>query len=123
MEKRNKEEQTIHDWLIKEVKESLLKRYKKVYINPSDEKNKEVNGFFPDVVVESHGVVVEIYEIETENTVNDEEADEWMKLSKLPAKLTILVPASRLKKAREIAWDKKIASKVKISGYEVTIKG
>lgn len=123
MAKRSNEEQVVHDFILKQVKGYLSEKYKGIHLNPSEEKNKDVGGFYPDIVVESHGHVVEIYEVETESTVDDEEAKEWAEFSKLPVKVTVLVPSSHLKKARELAWEMKIASKIKVASYEVVIKG
>ncbi len=123
MAKRSEREQVVHDWVVEQVAAHLGKRYRDIRVNPGNEENAAVEGKYPDVVVVSHGVAVEVYEVETESTVNEEEANQWAEFSKLPAKCTVLVPASLLKKARELVWDKKIASRIKVASYELLIKG
>ena len=120
---RSEKEQVIHDWLIEQVVEFLKKRYRDVRINPGNSKNGGIEGLYPGIVVYSHGLPVEVYEVETENTVTDEEAEQWVQFSKLPVKVNILVPEALVKKAREIIWNRKIASKVRLSSYQISIKG
>ena len=65
MGKRSEKEQIIHDWIVEQVAEFLKKRYKDIRINPGEEKNAGIRDLYPDIVVYSHGVPVEAYEVET----------------------------------------------------------
>jgi len=118
---RDTDEQFLHDWVIRKIKEKYGRLYKEVHINPGDEKNYEFKGKYPDAVFVNYGQVVMIVEVETAETVNEGEAEQWRELSELGVKLSIIVPKENQKKAREICWDKGLAAKVNITGFGVDL--
>ena len=118
---RSKDEQFLHDWVINKVKEKYSKLYKEVQTNPGEEKNFEFKGSYPDVVFVNYGQVVLIAEVETENTINEEEVNEWKELSNLGVQLVLLVPKELQNMARDICWKNGVAAKVKIGSFDVVL--
>ncbi|HWP93597.1 MAG TPA: hypothetical protein VNN20_15495 [Thermodesulfobacteriota bacterium] len=118
---RSKDEQFLHDWVINKVKEKYSKLYKEVQTNPGEDKNYEFKGSYPDVVFVNYGQVVLIAEVETENTINEEEVNEWKELSSLGVQLVLLVPKELQNTARDICWKNGIAAKVKIGFFDVML--
>jgi hypothetical protein len=118
---RSKDEQFLHDWVIRKLKEKYSRLYKEVQTNPGEEKNFEFKGYYPDVVFANYGQIVLIAEVETEETINEEEVKEWRELSNLGVQLVLLVPKEMQNAARDICWKSGIAAKVKISAFDVTL--
>jgi len=118
---RSKDEQFLHDWVISKVKEKYSKLYKEVQTNPGEDKSFEFKGSYPDVVFVNYGQVVLIAEVETENTINEEEVNEWKELSNLGVQLVLLVPKELQNAARDICWKNGIAAKVKIGSFDVVL--
>lgn len=119
---RTTDEQFLHDWVIRNIKAHFGREYKDVHINPGDEKNYELNGLYPDAVFENYGQVVMVIEVETENTVNEQKAEQWKAMSELGAKLSVLVPADSQKAARDICWKNGLVAKINIGSYGVEFK-
>jgi hypothetical protein len=118
---RSKNEQFLHDWVIEKLKEKYSRLYKEVHINPGEEKNFEFKGYYPDVVFVNYGQIVLIAEVETEESINEEEAKEWKGLSNLGVQLVLLVPKEMQNAAREICWKNGIAAKVKVGFFDVVL--
>jgi hypothetical protein len=118
---RSKDEQFLHDWVLRKIKEKYSRLYKEVHTNPGDEKNFELKGYYPDVVFVNYGQIVLIAEVETQETINEEEVKEWRELSNLGAQLVLLVPKEMQNVARDICWKNGIASKIKIGFFEVVL--
>jgi hypothetical protein len=118
---RSKDEQFLHDWVIRKLKEKYSRLYKEVQTNPGEEKNFEFKGYYPDVVFANYGQIVLIAEVETEETINEDEVKEWRELSNLGVQLVLLVPKEMQNAARDICWKSGIAAKVKISAFDVTL--
>ncbi len=118
---RSKDEQFLHDWVIRKVKEKYSRIYKEVHTNPGEEKNFEFKGHYPDVVFVNYGQIVLIAEVETEETIGEEEVNEWKELSSLGVQLVLLVPKEVQNNARDICWKSGIAAKVKIGFFDVML--
>ena len=118
---RTGDEQFLHDWVIRELKEKYSRIYKEVHINPGDEHNYEVRGYYPDAVCVNYGQVVMIIEVETKDTVNEQELAEWKEMSDLGVQLVLLVPKELLSSARDLCWKNGIAAKVKIGSFDVVL--
>lgn len=119
---RTTDEQFLHDWVIRSVKGRFGREYKEVHINPGDEENYALDGQYPDAVFVNYGQVVMIIEVETENTVNEQKAEQWKAMSELGAKLSVLVPADLQKAARDICWKNGLVAKINIGSYGVEFK-
>ena len=106
--------QELHDWVIEKTVENCCGKIKekgrKIYTNPNQEKNFEVNGFYPDIVVYNPETkkVTMIDEIETE--VGEIEKNQWEDFAKLgiPA-FSVTIPLSEVEKTKKIIEDNKIA--------------
>jgi hypothetical protein len=118
---RSKDEQFLHDWVIRKTKEKYSRLYKEVHTNPGGERNFEIKGFYPDVVFVNYGHIVLIAEVETQDTINEEEVSEWRELSNLGTQLVLLVPKELQNTARDICWKNGIVSKIKIGFFEVVL--
>ncbi|HLE24514.1 MAG TPA: hypothetical protein VI935_02555, partial [Thermodesulfobacteriota bacterium] len=69
----------------------------------------------------NYGQIMLIAEVETQETINEEEVQEWRELSNLGTQLVLLVPKELQNAARDICWRNGIASKVKIGFFEVML--
>ena len=118
---RSTDEQFLHDWVIRKVREKYSKLYSEVYINPGDEKNHEYKGNYPDIVVVNYGQTVQIVEVETRETINNERAAKWKNLSELGVKLSLLVPKEMQNAARDICWKSGLVAKVNIGSFDVNL--
>lgn len=118
---RSKDEQFLHDWVIRKIREKYGRIYSEVNINPGDEKNKDVKGLFPDVILVNHGQIVGIIEVETRETINEEFIGKWKNFSELSNKLTLLVPKELQNAARDLVWKNGLVAKVDIKFYDVQL--
>ena len=118
---RTTDEQFLHDWVTRKLKEKYSRLYKEVHINPGDERNYDVKGYFPDAVFINYGQVVMIIEVETQDTVNEKEISEWKELSNLGVQLVLLVPKEFQNAARDLCWNNGLAAKLKIGSFDVVL--
>jgi len=118
---RSTDEQFLHDWVIRKVHEKYSRLYSEVRINPGDEKNYEYNGAYPDIIFENYGQIVQIVEVETRETINNERADKWKTLSELGVKLSLLVPKDMQNAARDICWKGGLVAKINIGSFDVNL--
>ncbi len=118
---RSADEQFLHDWVIRKVHEKYSRQYSKVHINPGEEKNYEFGGAYPDIIFENYGQIVQVVEVETKETINEERAKKWKSLSELGAKLHLLVPQNMQNAARDICWKSGLMAKVKIGSFDVNL--
>jgi len=118
---RSTDEQFLHDWVIRKVYEKYSRQYSKVHINPAEEKNFEYNGAYPDIIFENYGQIVQVVEVETKETINEQRAEKWKNLSGLGAKLYLLVPKDMQNAARDICWKGGLVAKVNIGSFDVNL--
>ncbi len=118
---RSKDEQFLHDWVIRKIKEKNRRIYSEVNINPADEQNFEINGKYPDVVLVNHGQVVSVIEVDTKESVDEQSTGKWKALSELGVKLTLIVPKEEQKKARDLVWKNGLVAKVDIKFFDVQL--
>jgi len=116
---RSTDEQFLHDWVIRKVHEKYSKLYSEVHINPGEENNYDYKEVYPDIVVENYGQVVQIIEVETAETINQDRIQKWKDLSELGVKLSLLVPKDQQNKARDICWKGGLVAKVNIGSFDV----
>ena len=95
----------MHDEVIRKIVGHLNQRDYDVYINPGQEKNAGINGNYPDVVMtkKNERVVKFIMEIETEESVTENEASQqWKKYAdEIKASFYIVVPNNLVSRAKE----------------------
>jgi hypothetical protein len=113
---------SFHDWLVSYLQQRLAKDYKEVRANYQGEQKHEFNGKYPDLILANQGVVLAIMEVETEESITPEQADQWKELAGLGAKLILMVPNHTRPKVMDLAFQKGLAGKVGVGSYEITIK-
>jgi len=118
---RSTDEQFLHDWVIRKIREKYSRQYSEVHINPGDEKNRDHKGKYPDAVMVNYGQVIQIVEVETRETINTERVPKWKELSELGIKFSLLVPKEMQSEARDICWKNGLAAKVNLGAFEVSI--
>jgi len=118
---RSKDEQFLHDWVIRKIEEKNRRIYSEVNINPADEQNFDINGKYPDVVLVNHGQVVSVIEVDTKESVDEQSTGKWKALSELGVKLTLIVPKEEQKKARDLVWENGLVAKVDIKFFDVQL--
>ena len=105
MAARTEEEQTEHDLVIAATVEQFANSAKYVILpNPGTEKNVAVGHQYPDIVVTEKGSakVRLVIEVETTDTVGDQELTHWRALSGLGPPLYLLVPYTAILDAERL---------------------
>ncbi|MFH1803110.1 MAG: hypothetical protein ABH864_06725 [archaeon] len=104
-------EQNLHDRVIDDVVKFIKKSGRDcdtIRTNKGKSKDygvKEKDGelYYPDVFTVKNKTVLEIYEVETSQSVNDGSVEQWKKFSSGDAKFYLVVPKSDIEKAEQIA--------------------
>ena len=112
----------IHDWMIAYLQKKLSRDYDVIKVNHAEDKSNEFNGHYPDLVMENHGLVLAIMEVETEQTISDKKAEDWKIMAGLGAKLVLMVPKKLKPKVLEILWKNGIADKASVGSYEMNVQ-
>lgn len=116
------DEQILHDWVVRTLKERYSRIYSEIKINSRDDSVYEFKGHYPDALFINYGQVTQIVQVETHGTVNAERVAYWKELSELGVKLIVLVPKKSQKNAMELCWTNGLAAKVKIGTYQFEIE-
>ena len=119
--KTMKNENLIHDWMVSYLQEKLSRDYNEIKFNLREERKNEFNGYYPDLILGSHGLVLAIMEVETRSSVTPEKSEEWKKLSGLGAKLILMLPRASKSKALDLLWKQGLADKVSVGSYDIQI--
>jgi hypothetical protein len=115
-------EEFFHDWLVSYLQQRLAKDYKEVRANYQAEQRHEFNGRYPDLILANQGMVLAIMEVETEESITLEQAEQWKELASLGAKLILMVPNHTRAKVMDLVFQKGLAGKVGVGSYEITIR-
>jgi len=119
MIKRIKEKQSEHDRII-EASANTWRRDAEnvVHTNPDGEQNFSVNeDSFPDVVItDQNNYLLVVEEIETEDTVTEEEKKQWEEYAGFGAKFNLVVPEAKLSDAFELIQS---IDNMNIQGYRI----
>lgn len=93
---RHKDYQAIHDIVIQTAYNNLDKIKHDVYINPGTSQNTNVNGLYPDIIITNKGDknVKFVIEVETQDSINQNEIQQWIDYSKVGGQFYLLVPKS-----------------------------
>ncbi len=98
--------QGLHDKVINELPNVLNTEEYDIYKNPGQEKNAGVNGNYPDIImtIKDQNTVEFILEVETDDTVTQDEAvNQWKKYAdEIDATFYIVVPTYSLSKAKDL---------------------
>lgn len=94
MASRNYNNQNEHDSVIQAAYNNLDKLNHRVYINPNQQKNTSINGHYPDLIITlaNDNNVKFIIEVETSDSINNTEVQQWRTYSQLGGTFYLLVP-------------------------------
>ena len=112
----------IHDWMIDYLQKKLSRDYDVIKVNFAEDRSNEFNGHYPDLVLENHGLVLAVMEVETEQTVSDKKAEEWKIMAGLGAKLILMVPKKIKPRVLDILWKSGLAGKASVGSYEMSVQ-
>jgi len=109
VEKRTELSQKEHDKLVAEIaKKRFSYEDRKTYTNPNGEKNYAVDNEYPDIVAVKSGSTPIMGEVETEETVTEEESEQWLRYAALDGAIYLYVPKSKVSDAKTIIQNRKI---------------
>lgn len=116
-----KQDSLIHNYIVQTLKDRLSKEYREIKDN-TGEKRHEINGVFPDLILGNHGLVLAACEVETEESITPEKADDWKKIIESGTRLFLMVPATKTKDVTSLLWEKGLADKASLGTYEIRIR-
>lgn len=116
-----KNEKLIHEWMVSHLTYKLSRTYDEVKANFEGDKKNEYKGSYPDLILSNHGLVMALVEVETGGSITEEKAEEWKSLSRLGAKLILMVPKASKAKVIDLLWKSGIADKAAVGSYEINI--
>jgi len=111
----------VHELVLEHLRKKLSRDYKDVAINRKGEKNAEYEGFYPDLILGSHGLVLSILEIETPDSLSEKKAETWKAMSGLGVKLILMVPKELKMRVTDLLWSKGIMDRVSVGTYEIAV--
>lgn len=118
MAKRSEVNKSLHDWVIKESAKTWEKKHDKVITNPGQEKNGSIKGYYPDIIVIDNDYAEAIEEIETSDSVNDKELEQWVKYATIAVSTFHLgVPFGKMNEAHKLLESKNIRKKIYLEGW------
>lgn len=93
--------QNEHDSVIQAAYNNLDKINHRVYTNLNQQKNTSINGHYPDIIITPAGdnTVKFVIEVETSDSVNTNELQQWKTYSQLGGTFYLLVPFASKAKA------------------------
>ncbi len=113
-----------HDRIVGASAYTWIRDDRIVHTNPGGFKNFSVNGeSFPDVIVTSlQNQLIAVEEIETEDSVTDEESKQWIEYAAFGVSFNLIVPVGKLADAQILVNTKGIDN-IRIQGYSVDSVG
>lgn len=114
---RSDENWKVHDFISKRLKGWLENQGKYVVANPGQEKNPNASvkrgGTFvyPDLVVRPSevGEITDLFEIETEDSIDSEEAEQWRIYNAGVSRFYLVVPKRSIRKAGDLIMEKSLS--------------
>lgn len=110
-------EQNRHDTIITILAKQLESDNKDVRVNPN---NTNQNGIkadsemvYPDLFVVDRDYVTEIYEVESETTINESSLDQWRKYSRISPKFYLVIPEKSVEATKNLV----AKANIKVEGY------
>ena len=120
--KRNKEEEKLHDFVLDELKKFHERKMEacQIHTNPGSKKNFDIDGLYPDLISSCPDEQPLFEELETLDSVNQNELDkQWVDYSKLDAKRILRVPESKKDDAIELLKKANLEDKIEVRSYEI----
>ena len=117
--KRKPIEQNRHDTIIVKLAKKLEGKHKNYQIRMNQGLSKAhgvVRGndtYYPDIFVIKQKKVIEIYEVETDNTINEDSIPQWKQYSSGKANFYLVVPKNKLDETKKLVKKYKIS----VEGY------
>jgi hypothetical protein len=120
MTERHKDYQTLHDTIIQSAYDTLDKVSHDIYINPGTNHLTSVNSLYPDIIITKKGDknVKFIIEVETQDSINQNEIDQWRQYALLGGTFYLLVPKNMKETAEILCRQNNIKSRIGIYYYE-----
>lgn len=115
------DKELMHDWMVSYLEQKLSRDYESVKVNMQGEKKYAFNNGYPDLILGNHGFVMAVVEVETEETVSFEKAEEWKALARGGTKLIVMVPHALKAKAVDLLWRTGIADRAAVGTYGITV--
>ncbi len=106
-------EKLLRELIIELLKKRLSKEYKEIKVNPSGS---------PDIILSNHGFKVAVVQVETETSINSEQAVRWKQMLEDGSRLIIMIPKDEKAKMMELLWDKGMIDRVSVGTYEIAIR-
>ena len=105
----------LHDRVVLAIKDKLNQRDYDVYINPGQQKNAGIGGYYPDVIMTEKGKtnVKFILEVEVASSVTRQEAEtQWKKFAtEINATFYLVVPHNLAGKAKQLCQNNNISAR------------
>lgn len=105
-------EQALHDMTLQKVADNLKRKGLNVRTNKDrsgnnviKQKNKRVS---PDICIIKNRKIINIYEVETNNTVNSSAIEKWRLCSEGCVSFYLIIPEGKLKASKKLAKKHKI---------------
>ncbi len=115
---RSKLEQSEHDLVVGQSADTYRSTGRTAYSNPGTNQNRDIDGLYPDVLATERDGVAAVEEIETENTVTEDECEsQWKPYSELACLFKLVVPLGRMGLAKEYIQYSQLS--VVLQGYEI----
>jgi seryl-tRNA synthetase len=107
MAERASEKQSEHDEVVESLRRYYEKRGYNAESNPGSEKNREHKGRYPDVIVDSKPKESKVYvlEVETADSITDEEVEQWRDYENAFRAWFLVVPSMSEPEANVLAND------------------
>ena len=105
--------QNEHDSVIQAAYNNLDKINHRVYTNPNQQKNTNINGYYPDLIITpiNDNTVKFTIEVETADSVNNAEVHQWRTYSQLGGTFYLLVPYASKNLAELLCRQNKIKAR------------
>jgi hypothetical protein len=104
---RPKWDEMIHDMTVQKIAENLRKKGLDVRANQGSSKHNSIRvknkTCLPDIYIMKDRKVVNIYEVETPNSVNEEAVEKWKSCQEGCSSLYLIVPKDKLRTTKRLA--------------------
>jgi hypothetical protein len=111
----------VHDMILEHLQRKLSRTYREIFINKRSEQTHEYKGYYPDMILGNSGMVLNLLEVETQESISERQAEKWEQLSGLGAKLILMIPKDKKVRVTELLWAKGLMQKISIGTYEISI--
>ena len=115
---RSKLEQSEHDLVVGQSADTYRATGRTAYSNPGTKKNRDIDGLYPDILAIERDGLKFIEEIETENTVTEDECEsQWKPYSESAYTFKLVVPLNKIGLAQKYIRYSQLS--VVLQGYEI----